>query len=161
MTVIFSMRPAFYEHYLQTAIAGYAEDNVASGRWPREGALERSRLDFERSLPQGLATPDNHLFEIKTDVNGPTIGIIWFAVQEKHGSRSAFVYDVEIKPEWRRQGHAMRAFKALEPLVRALGLASIGLHVFGHNPGAQAMYAKLGYRVTGVNMAKNLGEEDA
>lgn len=161
MTVISPMRPEFYGHYLQAAIAGYAEDNVASGRWPREGALERSRLDFERSLPQGLATPDNHLFEIKTDANGPTIGAIWFAVQEKHGFRSAFVYDVEIEPQWRRHGHAMRAFVALELLVRALGLASIGLHVFGHNPGAQAMYAKLGYRVTGVNMAKCLGEEDA
>ena len=157
MTVLAPMRPEAYSAYLQAAIAGYAEDNVASGRGPREGALERSRADFADSLPLGLATPDNFLFEIKAEESGPTIGALWFAVEERHGMRGAFVYDLEIQPEWRRQGHAMRAFEALESLVAELGLSSIGLHVFGHNPGAQALYAKLGYGVTGVNMAKNLG----
>jgi hypothetical protein len=38
----------------------------------------------------------------------------------------------------------------------AMVLARIGLHVFGHNPGAQALYAQLGYGVTGLNMAKPL-----
>ena len=151
------MRPQAYDAYFQAAVAGYAEDNVASSRWPREGALERSRADFESSLPQGLETPDNYLFEIKTAETGATVGALWFAVEEKHGLRSAFVYDIEIKPEWRRQGYAVRAFQALEPLVAALGLSTIGLHVFGHNPGAQALYAKLGYAVTGINMAKHLG----
>ena len=161
MTVLVPMRPQAFSAYLEAAIAGYAEDNVASGRGPREGALERSRADFADSLPLGLATPDNFLFEIKAEDNGPTIGALWFAVEARHGMRGAFVYDLEIHAEWRRQGHAMRAFEALESLVAELGLSSIGLHVFGHNPGAQALYAKLGYGVTGVNMAKNLGAEHA
>ena len=38
----------------------------------------------------------------------------------------------------------------------SLGLGSIALHVFGHNPGAQALYQSLGYGVTGFNMQKNL-----
>ena len=159
MTLLTAMRPEFYSHYLQTAVAGYADDNVASGRWPREGALELSRSEFAGLLPQGLATPHNHLFEIKAQANGPTVGSIWFAVEERHGNRKAYVYDVEIKPPWRRQGHATRAFEALEPLVAALGIRSIGLHVFGHNLGAQALYAKLGYGVTGINMVKQLGGE--
>jgi ribosomal protein S18 acetylase RimI-like enzyme len=150
------MRAEVYDAYFQAAVAGYAEDNVASSRWPREGALERSRADLESSLPQGLATPDNYLFEIKVTETGSAVGVLWFAVEERHGIRSAFVYDIEIKPECRRQGHAARAFQALEPLVAALGLSTIGLHVFGHNPGAQALYAKLGYAVTGLNMAKHL-----
>ena len=157
VTVLAPMRPEAYSAYLEAAIAAYADDNVASGRGPREGALERSRADFADSLPQGLATPDNYLFEIKTEDSGPTIGALWFAVEERHGMRGAFVYDLEIHAEWRRHGHATRAFEALESLVAELGLSSIGLHVFGHNPGAQALYTKLGYGVTGVNMAKNLG----
>jgi ribosomal protein S18 acetylase RimI-like enzyme len=40
--------------------------------------------------------------------------------------------------------------------VRALNAWRIDLHVFGHNPGAQALYAALGYRVTSVTMAKSL-----
>ena len=156
MTTLVPMQEAAFAVYLNAAVIGYAQDNVASGRWPAEGALARSRADFEASLPQGLATPDNFLFEIKRELTGPTVGFIWFAVVEKNGLRSAFVYDVEVQPEFRRQGHARAAFKALEPLVRDLGLPSIGLHVFGHNPGAQALYSSLGYAVTGTNMLKVL-----
>jgi ribosomal protein S18 acetylase RimI-like enzyme len=157
MTVLAPMRPAVFGAYLDHATAGYAQDNVAAGRWPQEGALERARADFEASLPQGLATPDNYLFEIRAGDAGPTVGSLWFAVEQRHGARCAFVYDVEIGAAWRRQGHALRAFQALESLVAELGIATIGLHVFAHNADAQALYAKLGYGVTGLNMAKHLG----
>ena len=155
------MQPEAFAAYLKAAVAGYAEDNVASGRWPAEGALDRSRADFDDSLPQGLATPDNFLFEIKGEREGLTVGYIWFAVVEKNGIRSAFVYDVEVRPEFRRRGHARAAFKAIEPLVRDLGLSGIGLHVFSHNPRAEALYSSLGYKITGTNMLKVLGKSGA
>jgi ribosomal protein S18 acetylase RimI-like enzyme len=156
MTTLCPMRAEAFVPYLDAAIVGYAEDNVLSGRWPAEGAVERSRADFLSSLPQGLQTPDNHLFEIKSHEDGPCVGVVWFVVQVRDGLRSAFVYDLEVKAEFRRQGHALRALRALEPLVAALGLSTIGLHVFGQNLGAQALYAKLGYGVTGINMLKHL-----
>ena len=156
MTVLVPMSPDTYAAYLAAAVAGYAQDNVDSGRWPAAGALARSTADFEDSLPQGLQTTDNYLYEIKSAESGPTVGFIWFAVEEKLGLRSAFVYDVELKPEFRRRGHATAAFAALERLVRELRLSSIGLHVFAHNTGAQALYRKLGYSVTSVNMLKHL-----
>lgn len=151
------MRAEAYASYLQAAVAGYAEDNISSGRWPRDGALQRSLGEFEGLLPQGLETPNQHLFEIRPAEDGPTVGFIWFAVEERHGIRGAYVYDLEVKPDFRRQGHAKRALLALEPIVGALGLPSIGLHVFGNNPGAQALYRQLGYAVTGLNMLKPLG----
>jgi ribosomal protein S18 acetylase RimI-like enzyme len=157
MTMLTPMNSSAFAAYREASARGYAEDNVASGRWPREGALQRSYEDFDDSLPQGLSTPDNYVYEIKDEVSGSVVGVIWFAVVEKNELKSAFVYDVEVKAEFRRRGHAQEAFAALEPLVRALGLSSIGLHVFGHNPGAQALYASLGYGVTGVNMLKKLG----
>lgn len=157
MTVLVPMRPERYAAYLQAAIDGYAKDNVDSGRWPRENALEHARADFASLLPQGLATPDNYLFEIKSTETGPTVGFLWFAVEDRYGLRSAYIYDVEIHAEWRRRGHATRALQALEQRVAELGLASIGLHAFGHNLGAQTLYAKLGYEVTDVNMVKRLG----
>lgn len=161
MTILSPMRPEAYGAYLQSAVAGYAEDNVAVGRWPSEGALERSLADFTESLPLGLATPKNHLYEIKASETGPVVGVLWFAEEEKLGLRSAYVYDVVVHDEFRRQGHALGAFKALEQIVSALALTHIGLHVFGHNPGAQALYAKLGYGVTGINMAKHLASPPA
>jgi ribosomal protein S18 acetylase RimI-like enzyme len=160
VVVLVPMSAAAFAGYVEAAVAGYVEDNVASGRWPEEGALARSRTDFDASLPQGLQTPGNYLLEIRIAATGLTVGSIWFAVQEKHGLRTAFVHDVEVRPEYRRQGHVTAAFQALEPLVRDLGLPSIGLHVFGHNAGAQALYGKLGYEVTGVNMQKRLCAEN-
>lgn len=156
MTTLLPMRAEVFAAYLDSSVAGYAQDNIDAGRWPTEGALERSRADFDDSLPQGLATPDNYLFEIQDGEDGTTVGYLWFAVVVKHGLRSAYVYDLEVKSEHRRQGHARRAFQALEARVAALGLGSIGLHVFGHNPGAQLLYSQLGYTVTGINMIKQI-----
>lgn len=158
MTVLSPMRAQVYAAYLESSVAGYAEDNIAAGRWPREGAVERSRASYLELLPQGLATPDNYLYEIMADEGGPAVGVIWFAVETRHGVRTAFVYDLEIEAANRRQGHARRAFLALEPLVAALGLSSIGLHVFGQNRAAQALYSQLGYVVTGINMVKRFDQ---
>jgi|GEM_PF-755446 len=160
MTVLSPMCPEAFAAYRDAAVAGYAQDNIDAGRWPAEGAMERSRADFDDSLPQGLSTPANYLFEILDGPGGARVGYLWFAVIVKHGLRSAYVYDLEVHPDQRRQGHAKRAFEALEGRVAALGLNSIGLHVFGHNPGAQSLYRQLGYQVTGINMLKTLGRSD-
>lgn len=47
---------------------------------------------------------------------------------------------------------------ALEGEVRALGLSGVGLHVFGHNAGALALYRKLGYQPTSIQMFKAIDE---
>jgi ribosomal protein S18 acetylase RimI-like enzyme len=156
MTALSLMRPEVYAAFLESSIVDYAEDNVAAGRWLAEGAVERSRAEFSELLPRGLDTPDNFLYEIRAVDGGETVGFIWFAVEERHGRRTAFVYDVVVKEEYRRRGHARRAFQALEPLVVKLGLFTIGLHVFSHNVGAQALYRELGYAATGINMLKEL-----
>ena len=158
MTILTPMPPPSFARYRDSAAKGYADDNVAAGRWPEAGALQRSYDDFDESLPQGLDTPDNYIFEIRDEVTNTIVGEIWFAIVVKNGIRSAFVYDLEVHPEFRRQGHARAAFIALEPLVESLGLSSIGLHVFGHNPVAQALYSSLGYGVTGINMRKTVGK---
>lgn len=158
MTVLSPMRAKVFPTYLENAIVGYAEDCVALHRWPSDGAIERSRADFEDSLPLGLATPNNYLYEIKASESGPTVGVLWFAIEEKHSLRNAYVYDIEIYAQHRRQGHAFQAFVLLEPIAAGLGLDRIGLHVFRHNLGAQEMYKKLGYEVTGINMQKRLGQ---
>lgn len=156
MTVLAPMSSELFADIVEASIAAYAEDNVAAGRWPRAGSLERSRNDFLGLLPQGLATPDNHWFEIRASADGPRVGHLWFAVQHQQGQCTAFVYDVEVQPVHRRQGHARRAFEALELLAAELGAAHIGLHVFGFNAPAQALYRSLGYAVTSLNMSKPL-----
>ncbi|MBC7620567.1 MAG: GNAT family N-acetyltransferase [Candidatus Saccharibacteria bacterium] len=61
-------------------------------------------------------------------------------------------------PAHRRPGHAVAAFAALEKQVLALGLSGMGLHVFAHNTAAHALYAKLGFAATNINMFKVLAD---
>lgn len=161
-TLLIPMHPSTFEIYRDASIRSYAEENIAAGRWPAEGAIERSRLDYATLLPQGLATPDNFLYEIQATTGSAEgmrevrVGYLWFAVVEKNGVRGGYVYDLEVSPGYRRQGHAEAAFSAMEILARDMDLPSVGLHVFANNPGAQKLYAKLGYKVTGLNMVKHL-----
>jgi ribosomal protein S18 acetylase RimI-like enzyme len=156
MTTLLPMRPARYAAYLESAITGYAQDNVSAGRWTEVGALERSREDFASLLPQGLATPEHFLYEIMAHEGGPTVGCVWVHIERKFGVVSAYVYDLEIEPAFRRQGHAERALRALEALAVAAGAGGIGLNVFADNVGAQALYRKLDYVTTNFNMRKAL-----
>lgn len=156
MTLLVPMSPAVYAEVMTSSIADYARDNVVAGRWPAAGALERSHSEILALLPQGLATPDHHLFEVCASTDSPPLGHLWLALETRQGRRTAFVFDVHIRPEHRRLGHARRAFLALEALARELGAVSIGLHVFGFNSAAQALYHSLGYTVSGINMHKPL-----
>jgi ribosomal protein S18 acetylase RimI-like enzyme len=45
---------------------------------------------------------------------------------------------------------------ALEVKARELGLATLSLHVFVFNHEARALYEKLGYAITNINMSKAL-----
>ena len=160
MTPLVPLGEAGYAAYLEEAIPGYAADKVASGQWSEAESLELSRKSLEELLPQGLATPDNLLFSIVDETAEP-VGMLWIAVQERAGQRIAYVYDVSIEPAHRRRGHASRAFHALEDEVRAMGLAGIGLHVFGHNASARALYERLGYVATNISMFKPLAPTPA
>lgn len=144
-----------YAAYLGAAITAYAADKIASGQWSQAEALALSQQSFEQLLPQGLATPDHYLFTIQAP-GEVGVGMIWMGAQVRAGQRIGWIYDVSIKVEHQRQGHATRAFNALENTARTLGLAGIALHVFGHNSGAQALYASLGYQITNLNLFKPL-----
>lgn len=153
MQVLRPITDSEYAIWLESVIPEYAADKVASGQWPQEGALELSRQEYGQLLPEGKGTANNHLFTV-LGAEGDRVGTLWFAVRERGGRRVAYVYDIEIAPEHRRRGHAFRAFEALEQEVARLGLGGIALHVFGHNHAAQALYAKLGYVATNINMFK-------
>lgn len=155
MPVLVPMSEADYAAFVESTVPAYAADKVASGQWAQEQSLELARKALTDLLPDGLRTAGHYLFTIQDDHSDP-VGRLWIAAQERGGSRIAYVYDVAIKPEHRRQGHAARALRAAEDEARALGLSGIALHVFGHNPGAIALYERLGYRPTNINMFKAL-----
>jgi ribosomal protein S18 acetylase RimI-like enzyme len=153
MPILRPMTSYEYAEWLKHTIPVYAADKVASGQWSEEESLQLSKKGYEELLPHGLTTPDNFLYMIE-DSDSTSVGVLWFAVKTMFNARIAYVYDVEVQAHHRRKGHAYRAFCALEQEARRLGLSGIALHVFGHNVDAQALYAKLGFRPTNINLFK-------
>lgn len=149
------MTQAEFDAWLPAAIVTYANETAASGRWTNAESIERSREEHERLLPQGLATPNHHLWSITRVSDRKAVGLLWIEAQPSP-SPTAFVYNIEIYPEYRRRGHAEQAMTKLEEVARSLGLRQIRLHVFGHNSAARPLYEKLGYEPTNIMMAKRL-----
>lgn len=142
--------------WLAEAVPAYAADKVASGQWASDAALDLSKKEHDQLLPDGLQTVDNHLYSV-VDGGGAVVGVLWFAVRTKFNARIAYVFDIDVWPAHQRQGHGTRALQALEGEVQRLGLTGIALHVFGHNTGAQALYAKLGFQPTNISLFKTVG----
>jgi ribosomal protein S18 acetylase RimI-like enzyme len=155
LPVLVSMTEADYARFVADAIPGYAADKVASGQWAEERALELSRAALDELLPHGRQTAGNHFFTVVDEQSRP-VGSLWIATKEQAGRPIAYIYDIRIRPECRRMGHATRALRAAENEARRLGANGIGLHVFGHNAEARALYEALGYRATNINMFKPL-----
>jgi len=142
-----------YTAWLEGVIPEYAADKVASGQWSEDSAVELSRKEYEGLLPGGKDTEDNHIYTV-LGAAGQPVGTLWFAARARAKKRVAYVFDIAITAGQRRQGHAFRAFQALEQEVARLGLDGIALHVFAHNHAAHALYVKLGYVATNINMFK-------
>jgi len=156
MTAVVPMRPELFAQFRADVTSAYADDIVRSLRWREEGAVERACAEFDKLLPQGVATAGHCLFEILEDPAGQTIGFVWLALVETPASRDAFLYSIRISPDFRGRGHAKAAMELVEAIAIDLGVSAITLHVFGFNTNAQALYRALGYGITGFNMIKRI-----
>jgi len=156
MVRLVPMTDTEFHEFVERTLLDYARDKVASGEWTASESVERSRAEFDRLLPQGLATPDQYLFTLKDDARDERVGDLWFAVRRPPMPPGGFIYDIFIDAAHRRKGHAEAALRALEPFARAHGAETIGLHVFGYNHGAIALYQKVGYETTNLLMRKTL-----
>ena len=156
MTILVPMPPEHFDGFAVASSASHAADNVASGRWLAHEAEQLARSELQRFLPQQSATPDHYLYEIKLETAGPVLGFAWFAAISRGSDKVAFVYQLYVHPQYRRQGHGRAALARVEELAASLGLAAVALNVFGSNAAAQALYRSLGYTVTSLSMQKRL-----
>lgn len=150
------MSRAGFEAYVERLAVEYAEDKVAAGNWSVDVALSRSREEIAQLLPRGHATPGHALFDLTLPEEKEPVGVLWLSTMEEAGARKGFIYDVWIRPDLRRKGLGTMAMVEAERWAKAHGLVSLGLHVFGHNRAALALYEKLGYVITNLNLTKAL-----
>ena len=156
MVILRPMTDGEFADYRAHAVRNYAEEKVRAGNWGPDEACRLAEETLDMLLPEGVATPEHHLFTIEC-ADGTSIGWLWLAERvEANADRHAFVYEIIIFDDFRRQGYGRAAMQAAEAKARELGLATIKLHVFGHNTAARALYADLGYAETNVMMEKKL-----
>lgn len=141
--------------FVEESVPAYAADKVRSGNWSQDESIQRAGQEFLTFLPQGLATPGQHLYTVRDAASGRPVGSLWLG--ELPGSkRAGFIYDIKIDAAERGRGYGEAAMRAAEAESRRLGHVALKLHVFADNHIARALYAKLGYEVTNLNMSKPL-----
>jgi len=148
------MKEAEFTAFLARNIPEYAASKVRAGNWIPAEAVEKSRLEHEKLLPRGLATPNQHLYTIEQA--GVPVGTLWLEVEPGSNGNSGFVYDLYVDAACRRRGIGGQAMLLLEQEAARLSVRTLGLHVFGDNAVARAMYEKLGYAITNISMSKRI-----
>jgi ribosomal protein S18 acetylase RimI-like enzyme len=151
MIILEPMQQKDFDRLIENEIRGYAHDHVQNGNWPAEGALERSRKQFETLLPDGIHSKDQYLWSIVDEQNN-NIGMLWVQVKDQ----KAFIYDFMIDEAFRGKGYGKQALTAMDEKLKSMNVESVGLHVFGDNITAQELYKKMGYQITGIHMKKEI-----
>ncbi|WP_077324165.1 GNAT family N-acetyltransferase [Virgibacillus siamensis] len=145
------MNTVEFQQYLSYAIKNFAEEQIKAGNWKQQGAINKATEEYNKLLPDGEKTENNHLFIIRDGEQ--EVGMIWLAHKT---SEKGFIYDLNIWEGNQSKGYGTLAMKEVEFIAENLGLKKIGLHVFGHNKVAKGLYEKLGYMETNIKMEKTL-----
>ena len=145
-----------YEAFIAWAIPDYAAEQVKSGAWDEETALEKAEQAFKELLSEGLAATNQSFYVIQDEATEQNVGYIWFGIREESGRKFVALYDIVIHAAHRRQGYGLQALQAMEKQAQEQGASRVILHVFGHNTGARALYQQAGYVERNVTMVREL-----
>ncbi|MCG7497694.1 GNAT family N-acetyltransferase [Vibrio sp. Of7-15] len=114
--------------------------------------IQLANTEFDECLPMGLNTENNILLSFEVELNGITrlLGYFWYLLSEN----SAFIYDFQILPEYQGKGYGSQVFQALNHSWADSGIDQVELLVAYDNERAFKLYKELGFKATGINMAK-------
>lgn len=138
-----------YKPWRAEAEAHYAQSVAALGQSAQDAARDAADT-YAQLLPDEFTTPDHHFWYAYD--GDRRVGFLWVKVTRD----TAFVYNVAVEPDLRRQGYGRAIMLAAERWCRDNALTRIGLRVFAHNAGARALYEQLGFSETARTMAKDL-----
>lgn len=146
-----------WDGYRDTLAAEYAAEHVRAGNWTEQEALSQALLELAELLPDGVETAGMHMYTgLASD--GAPVGVIWVSERSpgKAGEAMGWVYDIRVVADQRRRGHGRAMLAAVEQELRRLGVAAVGLNVFGTGTPAHGLYQSAGYQVVTQQMRKVL-----
>ena len=150
-----------FSTFFETVGESHARDNIAAGRWNASNAPALAREETKRLLPGNEKTPENYLFVLQDIGLKSEIGYLWFGNTTRTTKKVAYLYQLYIHPQFRRQGYGRQAMFAFEKEALSRGYDALGLHVFATNGGAHRLYQTVGYTASSISMHKELGPSDA
>lgn len=146
------MNDAQCEAFLEACLAPYIADRAEADFVSLAEAEQFARGQHARILPQGRLTVGHRFLRIMAGAE--PVGGIWIYTDPQR--REAFLYNIMIEPDRRRQGFATAALTAAEELLRSEGCRVLGLNVFATNAAALALYHRLGFRTASSYLNKQL-----
>jgi GNAT superfamily N-acetyltransferase len=145
-----------FDDFLEGDIRLFAEENVRSGYWDKTGALEKSRREHKRLLPDGMVTRNHYFYTIRKE-DDTALGTLWMKVDLSSQAKPfGFIHNLEIHKPFLEKDYAAQAMLELEKIASGFGLKQLNLLVFAHNEDDQSFYERLGYSVKSMFMIKPL-----
>jgi GNAT superfamily N-acetyltransferase len=139
--VLREMTQEEFDTFRALMVVDYAGELAQAGM-TQEAAQKQSEVQTAQLIPDGRASEGQSFFTAWVD--GKPVGRLWLSTERP----MSFVYDVEVRAEHRRKGYGAAIMNSGAIWSREHGHFAIGLNVFAHNPGARALYDRLGYQVT-------------
>ncbi|MCU0951692.1 MAG: GNAT family N-acetyltransferase [Burkholderiaceae bacterium] len=129
MVILQRMDASEFLAFFEAVSDSYARDNAASGRWRESDASSLAREETGRLLPQAEKTPDNELFVIRSTEHNASVGYVWYGSMVRGTKKVAFLFQLYIHPQYRRQGFGKQALAAFEEEARNTGHDALNLYV--------------------------------
>jgi len=135
----------------------YSRELVSQAGLTPAAADTKTEHDMARLLPSGKIQAGSYLRVVEDGDSGERVGDLWWAERQNDaGEPSAFVYSIEIAPEFRGRGFGREAMMLFEEEARAHGFTQLNLTVLGGNEVARSLYQSLGYAERALFMSKTL-----
>jgi GNAT superfamily N-acetyltransferase len=135
-------------HLMRVHYAFDQQRFLAPGRNPEAG--------YARFLGEQLEARDVAVFVAERD--GEVVGYVYAGIEplswKELRDTAGFVHDVVVDERARRTGVAAALMDAAIAWVRAQGVGSVMLWTAAQNEGAQALFSRLGFRRTMIEMTR-------
>jgi ribosomal protein S18 acetylase RimI-like enzyme len=146
------MKAEEFAQYRDYFIHDYANEIVANFGHTLEKSRATALKELQEDLSQEVSTPSHYLLCIEEGNN--LLGYLWY--QQLEEGETIFILDFIVFEVFRSKGYGTAALTALEENLAKSGAKQIKLRVAYKNKRALALYEKLGFGITGYNMAKTL-----
>jgi ribosomal protein S18 acetylase RimI-like enzyme len=146
------MKTEEFAQYREYFIHDYADEIATNFGHGLEQSRAIALKELNDDLPQDVSTPDHCLLCIEK--NNDLIGYLWYKFLDNR--KSVFILDFVVLETFRAKGYGKVSLTVLEEHLAKSGVTQIKLRVAYQNKQALALYEKLGFNITGYNMAKTL-----